>query len=90
MDYQAWIDSLGELSFPNGESQAQFAVRCADAFYLLTQRKITEDCALVVHGGTIMAIMERFAVPKGSYYDFQVGNGEGYILKEAGAYTRII
>lgn len=34
----------------------------------------------VVHGGTIMSIMERYAVPKGTYYDFQIGNGEGYEL----------
>ena len=27
----------------------------------------------VVHGGTIMSIMERYAVPKGTYYDFQIG-----------------
>lgn len=36
--------------------------------------------AFVVHGGTIMSIMERYAVPKGEYYDFQIGNGEGYEL----------
>lgn len=38
------------------------------------------SAAFVVHGGTIMSIMERYAVPKGTYYDFQIGNGEGYEL----------
>lgn len=38
------------------------------------------SAAFVVHGGTIMSIMERYAVPEGTYYDFQIGNGEGYEL----------
>lgn len=88
-DYQAWIDSLGEQPFPGGESRAQFAKRCADAFEELTNWGIKEDCALIVHGGTIMAIMERFALPKGSYYDFQVKNGEGYILFDDGHYEKL-
>ena len=88
-DYQAWIDSDGEMPFPGGESRAEFAVRCADAFEALTEQRISEDCALIVHGGTIMAIMERFAAPKGSYYDFQVKNGDGYVLFEDGRYRRI-
>ena len=88
-DYQAWIDSLGELPFPGGESRTEFASRCADAFEELTRRGMGEDCALVVHGGTIMAIMERFALPKGSYYDFQVKNGEGYTLLNDGHYETL-
>ena len=31
----------------------------------------------VVHGGTIMAVMEALAEERKSYYDWQVGNGEG-------------
>lgn len=38
------------------------------------------SAAFVVHGGTIMSIMEKYAFPKGEYYDFQIGNGEGYEL----------
>lgn len=88
-DYRAWLDSGGELPFPQGESRAEFAARCANAFSALTRRGLSEDCALIVHGGTIMAIMERFAVPKGRYYDFQAANGEGYLLSEDGTYRRI-
>ena len=86
-DYQAWIDAGGELPFPNGESRARFAARCVAAFEGI--RDQTEDCAIVAHGGTIMAIMERFAQPGGSYYDFQVRNGGGYILQENGSYEAI-
>lgn len=86
-DYQAWIDSGGELPFPHGESRAQFAARCATAFEQI--RQPDEDCAVVAHGGTLMAIMEKFAVPEGRYFDFQVGNGEGFVMEEDGTYRRI-
>ena len=43
-DYQAWIDSGGELPFPHGESRAQFAARCVTAFEQIRQQD--EDAAL--------------------------------------------
>ena len=84
-DYQAWIDSGGELPFPGGESRMEFAARCREAFLELRERKPDGDCALIVHGGTIMAIMEAWSQPPAGYYDFQVQNGQGYILEEDGA-----
>lgn len=39
--------------------------------------------ALVVHGGTIMSIMERYSAPKKNYFDYQVKNGCGYVLTPA-------
>ena len=83
-DYQAWIDSGGELPFPNGESRADFAARCVNAFEKIAFPDC--DCAVIAHGGTIMAIMEKFARPEGTYYDFQVKNGEGYVLQDDGKY----
>ena len=88
-DYQAWIDSNGEIPFPGGESRAEFAARCVKAFDDLMRRNFQEDCAIIAHGGTIMAIMEQCAEPKGGYYDFQVKNGEGYILRSDGTYEKI-
>lgn len=80
-DYQAWVDSGGTLSFPGGESQEVFRRRCCEGF-----RKILEEirirgiqkAALVVHGGTIMSILEAYAVPQESFYHWQVKNGQGY------------
>ena len=86
-DYQAWIDSGGEIPFPGGESRAEFAARCVRAFDELLTRNLQEDCAIIAHGGTIMAIMERYAKPKGNYYDFQARNGNGHILSEDSRYT---
>ena len=88
-DYQAWIDSGGEMPFPGGESRAEFAARCVKAFDELLKQNLQEDCAIIAHGGTIMAIMERYAKPKGTYYDFQVKNGKGYVLEADGSYEAL-
>ena len=86
-DYQAWIDSGGELPFPHGEIRSQFAQRCVSAFERI--REQAENCAIIAHGGTVMAIMEKYARPQGSYFDFQVKNGCGFILRADGSYEPI-
>ena len=48
-----------------------------------------EDCAIVAHGGTIMAIMEEYAKPKGGYFDYQVKCGEGFALEPNGSYVKV-
>ena len=88
-DYQAWIDSGGTLPFPGGESREAFSARSLAAFRALPPCGEKENRALIVHGGTIMAIMEALAVPGGSYYDFQVRNGCGYILNDDGSYQAV-
>lgn len=89
-DYQAWLDSGGEAPFPGGESKAEFSRRCVRAFAACVARAGVSSAAFVVHGGTIMAILEKFAQPRGAYYDFQVGNGQGYVLNlPGGLYRRL-
>jgi hypothetical protein len=39
--------------------------------------------------GSCMAIMEAQAQPPGQYYDFQVKNGQGYILEDDGRYSAL-
>lgn len=91
--YQAWIDSGGTLPFPGGESMEAFRNRCQAGFAELVRglAELEEDrrlagtdrplrIALVVHGGTIMAVLERFGFPKKDYFDYQVKNGCGYLL----------
>ncbi len=82
-EYQAWIDSNGTLPFPGGESREDFQSRVLQGF-----RRVLQECgdrnirraALVVHGGTIMTIMERYGKPEKSFYEWQLKNGEGYRL----------
>lgn len=89
MQYQAWIDSGGKLPFPDGESREGFTERTRNCF-----RDVLKDAlqhswariAVVAHGGTVMSIMEEYARGEdgqsaGSYYDYQVENGEGYELR---------
>lgn len=89
-DYQRWLDSGGEIAFPFGESRREFVARCVRAFEKLLSLQPEQDCALIVHGGTIMAIMEAFALPKGSYFDFQVPCGAGYALDQTGSFSPLL
>lgn len=79
--YQEWVDSNGTLPFPGGESKEECAARNLKGFEevleVLRNEGITE-AALVVHGGTIMNIMETYALPEKAFYEWHVGNGCGY------------
>ena len=92
-DYQAWIDSNGTLPFPNGESMDAFKSRCLEAFARIVEDVSGAEqewiasgktgifrAGIVVHGGTIMAILEQYCYPKAAYFDYQVKNGCGYRL----------
>lgn len=81
--YQAWIDSGGTLPFPGGESRKEVRDRCIrgiETALEIAEKEHASQIAFVVHGGTIMNVMEKYARPQGQYYDFQVKNGEGYVL----------
>lgn len=88
-DYQDWIDSGGEMPFPGGESRKAFALRCLEAFEKLQDDDGLTSAAIIAHGGTIMAIMEKYGHPRGGYFDFQVKNGEGYVLSDNGMYQKL-
>ncbi len=82
-EYQRWIDSGGTLPFPGGESREEFVRRSLCGFrrsVMACRESGIRTAAFVVHGGTIMSIMERYAYPRGDYFDYQIGNGEGYEL----------
>ena len=100
-DYQAWIDSNGTLPFPNGESMDAFKSRCLEAFARIVEEVSGAEqewiasgktgifrAGIVVHGGTIMAILEQYGYPKAAYFDYQVKNGCGYRLTPGGG-TRL-
>jgi len=79
--YQVWIDSCGQLPFPGGESHEAFKKRCCEGFLQVLEDIRAKDyhsAALVVHGGTIMSILESFAESGESFYHWQVKNGAGY------------
>lgn len=79
--YQAWIDSGGLLPFPGGESREGFKRRNVTGFQMAVNNCIRGGlffAALVVHGGTIMNIMEEYADENRSFYEWHIKNGKGY------------
>ncbi|MDO5518046.1 MAG: histidine phosphatase family protein [Clostridium sp.] len=82
--YQKWIDSNGTLPFPNGEKTKIFKNRCISAFddivNDITENKV-DTSALIVHGGTIMSILDKYSYPHKEFYNWQAKNGEGYLIE---------
>ena len=89
-DYQRFLDSMGEAPFPGGESKKEFSKRCSSAFEGELRKLMSEEAeaVFVVHGGTIMAVLDRFSEPHRDYYDWQIGNAEGFraeVIEEVGS-----
>ena len=91
VEYQAWIDSGGEMDFPEGEGRKDFTLRCELGFRRMceTLRRITEETTekavsvgVIVHGGTIMALLSSYGGK--SYFDCQRATGEGYLCRMEG------
>lgn len=87
--YQSWLDSQGTHPFPEGEDHEAFKSRCVEGFqemleYLYGQH--INKATMVVHGGTIMAILSSIDYEKRSFYEWQPENGGGYrvIIDEDG------
>ncbi len=92
-EYQNFIDSGGKAGFPGGEGIEAFQSRCQEAFLQCLQKASEsrwEQVGALVHGGTIMAVMERFCQPQKGYYEYQVANGCGYLLEIEGMTIKIV
>jgi alpha-ribazole phosphatase len=79
--YRAWVagDCLGVT--PQGEGRTDFTRRVCVAFAELIGEAIARGqryVVVVAHGGTVMAVMERFARPPRGYYDWSVAPAGGY------------
>ena len=85
-EYQDWIESGGTLPFPGGESVEAFKRRCQQAFFRVMEEEWNKEnrdvqIGLVVHGGTIMAVLDEFSSPHQDYFQWQCGNREGYVCE---------
>ena len=79
--YVKWLASNGEDPIPGGESKGQMSQRCIEGFRRQVCQALRDGIhtlTFVVHGGTIMALMERFAFPAKLFYEYYIGNGEGF------------
>lgn len=83
-NYQKWIETAGTQPPPGGESTEHFSSRCVASFRNILNELSRDNiahAACVIHGGSIMSIMTALASPKRDYYDWQVGNCCGFIVK---------
>ena len=77
------MDSNCESTCPGGECKADFSERVCKAFESLLNQSIqnSEDMLVIVaHGGTQMAVMEKYAVPQKNYYEWCAPTACGYVL----------
>ncbi len=74
-----WNISILSTRWELRDSRAGTVKACRENLARLSLETEGPDKTLVfvVHGGTIMAVMEALAKERKSYYDWQVGNGEG-------------
>lgn len=77
-DYQRWIDSNGTMPFPNGEDRTRFIERSVAEFYKILSLSGEKTPVIICHGGNVMGIMSTLTGK--DYYDFMIGNTEGYML----------
>ncbi len=86
-EYRAWVESNCESPCPEGECKADFSERVCKAFSALVEQALRdEEKALVIlaHGGTQMAVMERYGLPRKNYYEWCAPNAGGYLLDAGG------
>lgn len=90
-DYRAWVGSGCADRCPGGESKTVFCDRVCGAFSaLMAAAPRTDPLVIVAHGGTMMAVLERFGRPARDYYAWQRPCGTGWLLRaeeRAGART---
>jgi alpha-ribazole phosphatase len=75
-EYLKWLESGGKTGFPGGEGYFEFRMRCVKCFEKVLLNNNAESVTFVTHGGTIMAILERFYYEKKSFFDWKIENGE--------------
>ena len=76
--YRAWLDVAGAAAPPGGESKGEQQARTVRAFRsVMAACGEDERVAFVVHGGTIMCLLEALETSH-RFYDWQVPNGGGY------------
>lgn len=86
--YQAWVQSGGTLGFPEGESREGFIRRCEKGLGNMCrqlqgmagqQAGKPIKAGLILHGGTIMALLSSYGGRE--YFSCQAQNGRGYLCR---------
>ena len=83
-DYRAWVESGCTGQTPGGESKAAFSDRVCGAFAALMDAALEAgkpQLVILAHGGTQMAVLERYALPRRDYFDWQGPLAGGFVLE---------
>lgn len=84
--YRSWVDGGCRGQIPEGESMAAFSARTCAAFEAVVGKALAAGTGLLVivaHGGTQMAVLERFALPRRDYFSWRGPLGGGFVLDAA-------
>lgn len=79
--YRAWVEGNCQGICPGGEGIAAFSFRTLSAFDQAVRQAILSGksrLVIVAHGGTLMAVMDKYATPKGAYWDWHVPPLKGW------------
>ena len=82
--YREWVDGNCEGQCPNGEDRRSFCMRTEHAFEeIVSQASLCreETIAIVAHGGTVMSLLSCYAQPGREYFEWRLGNCEGYLAQ---------
>ena len=83
-DYRAWVDGGCTGQTPGGESRVSFSDRVRTAFAALVDAALDAwetQLVILAHGGTQMAVLERYALPRRDYFDWRGPLAGGFILE---------
>ena len=79
--YRRWVDNMCLGLCPGGEDFDDFQDRINDAFLSALAQELSagaERLVILAHGGSIMAIMNRYAYPDRGYYAWFAENCRGW------------
>lgn len=80
-EFHAWYNSRGQIAITNGESLLSFQKRVVEGLEPILQdcyEKGYKKVGFVVHGGTIMALLDHYSHPHKNYQSWDSENGGGY------------
>ncbi|MCI9391519.1 MAG: histidine phosphatase family protein [Oscillospiraceae bacterium] len=79
-DYLAWVEGGCTGRCPGGEGWAEFSERTSAAFDQLMENA-PDPLVIVAHGGTQMAVLERYGRPSRPRWSWLCRNGGGFLLE---------
>ena len=91
-DYRLWVESGCTGKTPGGESREAFSDRVCVAFAALVDAALgagETQLVILAHGGTQMAALERFALPRRSYFDWCGSLAGGFVLETDAPHGRM-